>query len=74
MKQEQEVNIGIDLSDDNIGNGIVDPKLIEAYINQQITKKTTKLYEEVSDMIDNFQVEVLRQFQIQRGKVDEIVD
>jgi len=39
-----------------------------------MTKKLGGLKEEIDQMIDNFQVEIVRQFQIQRGSVSNIIE
>jgi len=48
-------------------------KNVQAYINKQMDKKMNKLQEDVYGMIDNFQLEVLRQFQIQQGSIENLI-
>ena len=46
---------------------------IQAYIDKQLGKKLNKLRDEVNDMIDDFQLEVIRQFQIQQGTLENLI-
>jgi len=41
-----------------------DSAAIKAYIDQQMTKKLEILKSDVNEMVDNFQLEMVRQFQI----------
>ena len=46
---------------------------IQAYIDKQLGKKLNKLQDEVNEMIDDFQLEVIRQFQIQQGTLENLI-
>ena len=41
--------------------------------DKQLGKKLNKLRDEVSEMIDDFQLEVIRQFQIQQGTLENLI-
>lgn len=56
------------------GNGDVDPKQISAYIDQQMAIKLDTLRDDVFEMLDNMQLQALRQFQIQRGSVQTLLN
>ena len=47
----------------------VDSAAIRAYIDQQTQEKMKVLQNDINDMVDNFQLEVVRQFQIQSGTI-----
>lgn len=66
IENEQRGEFANALEPDDFDEG--DPatsQQIQAYIDKQLGKKLNKLRDEVGEMIDDFQLEVIRQFQIQ---------
>lgn len=54
--------------------GNVDPKIIEKYIDDQLCKKVDALKDDVGRMLQNMQLDIIRQFQVQRGTVNGILE
>ena len=51
-----------------------DTEKLNAYIDQQMAKKMDELKQDVGSMLDAMQLEVIRQFQIQRGTVNNLLN
>ncbi len=50
--------------DEDFGAAKLDSKLIQNYIDQQMSKKLGILKQDLDEIVDNFQLEMIRQFQI----------
>lgn len=46
----------------DIDDNKVDKEVVKAYIDQQLVKKLDGLQLDINEMIDNFQVDLVRQF------------
>ena len=60
--------------EEDFGGPKMDTKVIQNYIDQQMSKKLGILKQDLDEMVDNFQLEMIRQFQIQRGTVENLLN
>ena len=60
---------------DGIQDDVVPEKMtsLDAYIEQRISAKMGGVQREFDEMIDNFHLELIRQFTIQQGTVDDLL-
>ena len=54
---DDNLEIEVDIDDNK-----VDKEVVKAYIDQQLVKKLDGLQLDINEMIDNFQVDLVRQF------------